>query len=219
MNLSPPRPTNPGRPKDPEKRAAILEAAVTLFLARGYDGVSMDAIAHSAGVSKLTVYSHFEDKDSLFAAAVTECCEQQLPHRLFVPSAELPVAEALQTIGRGFMELVMDERAITLHRVVIGQAGQNTRLTEIFFSAGARRTLSDMEAFLRQADKSGALRLPDPARAAEHFFCLLKGLRHLRVLVGLSPTPTRAEREAHVDEVVAMFMRAYAAPASSGCAP
>lgn len=219
MNLSTPRPTNPGRPKDPEKRAAILEAAVTLFLARGYEGVSMDAIAHTAGVSKLTVYSHFEDKESLFAASVTECCEQQLPHRLFFPSADLPVAEALQMIGHGFMELVMDERAITLHRVVIGQAGQNPRLTEIFYSAGARRTLQDMEDFLRQVDQSGALRLPDPARAAEHFFCLLKGLRHLRVLVGLSPKPTRAEREAHVDEVVAMFMRAYAAPAASERTP
>ncbi|KAG1258263.1 hypothetical protein G6F65_015638 [Rhizopus arrhizus] len=45
----------PGRPKDLGKRAAILEAAKALFIEQGYTGVSMDAIAAQAGVSKLTV--------------------------------------------------------------------------------------------------------------------------------------------------------------------
>ncbi len=53
----------PGRPKDLGKRAAILEAAKVLFIEQGYTGVSMDAIAAQAGVSKLTVYSHFGDKE------------------------------------------------------------------------------------------------------------------------------------------------------------
>ena len=65
-----PRTASPGRPMDPEKRAAVLEAAKALFLARGYDGTSMDAVAQAAGVSKLTVYSHFQDKDTLFVEAV-----------------------------------------------------------------------------------------------------------------------------------------------------
>ena len=40
----------PGRPKDPAKRLAILEAAKRLFMQNGYDGSSMDAIAAEAGV-------------------------------------------------------------------------------------------------------------------------------------------------------------------------
>ena len=71
MTISPLRPNAPGRPKDPEKRNAILEAAMQLFPSRGYDGVSMDALAQAAGVSKLTVYSHFEDKEALFDATDT----------------------------------------------------------------------------------------------------------------------------------------------------
>ena len=209
MNFLPSRPATPGRPKDPEKRAAILEAAMALFPARGYDGVSMDAIAQQAGVSKLTVYSHFADKEALFSAAVTECCEQQLPHRVFEPSLEQPVRDALTAIAHGFMDLIMDERAVTLHRMMVAQAGQNSRLTEIFFAAGPRRTLQDMEAFLRQAHASGNLHVPRPDRAAEHFFCLVKGIRHMRVLVGLCSIPDSDERTAHIDEVVDLFLRAY----------
>lgn len=217
MNFSPPRPAAPGRPKDPEKRAAILEAAMALFPARGYDGVSMDAIAQQAGVSKLTVYSHFADKEALFSAAVGECCEQQLPHRVFEPSAGQSVRDALTAIAHGFMDLIMDERAVTLHRIMVAQAGQNSRLTELFFDAGPRRTLLDMEQFLRQAQANGSLQVPHPDRAAEHFFCLVKGIRHMHVLIGLCSSPDASERTAHIDEVVDLFLRAYrpAAPLRS----
>jgi len=210
MNILASSSPTPGRPKDMEKRAAILDAAMELFPSRGYDGVSVDAIAHMAGVSKLTVYSHFTDKEALFGAAVNECCAQLLPHRLFEPGPNLPIDEALFEIARAFMDLMMDERAIRLHRVMISQAGQNPRLTEVFFNAGPVTTLREMESFLRQAGAAGTLHVPDPALAAEHFLCLLKGVRHLRVLVGLCDVPTHVERDEHVHEVVRVFLRAFA---------
>ena len=197
-----------------EKRAAVLEAAMALFPSRGYDGVSMDAIAQAAGVSKLTVYNHFADKESLFAAAVTECCAQLLPHRLFVPDPGLPPSEALFQIARPFVDLMMDERAISLHRVMISQAGQDPRLTEVFFGAGPRAILREMESFLHEAARSGYLVVADPGRASEHFFCLLKGLGHMRVLVGIDSPPTAQARDAHVREVVQVFLRAFAPAAA-----
>ncbi|MBP7656876.1 MAG: helix-turn-helix transcriptional regulator, partial [Pseudoxanthomonas sp.] len=77
-----PAASGPGRPKDLGKRAAILEAAKQLFAREGFNGVSMDQIAAEAGVSKLTVYSHFGDKDALFAAAVQAKCAEMLPDAL-----------------------------------------------------------------------------------------------------------------------------------------
>lgn len=213
---APPAPAAPGRPKDMEKHAAILEAAMQLFPARGYDGVSMDAIAQAAGVSKLTVYSHFADKEALFGAAVSECCEQMLPRRLFEPAPGLDVGDALARIGRAFTDLMMDDRAVLLHRVMVAQAGQDGRLAELFFARGPRAALLEMESFLRHAHAAGTLCVPEPARAAEHFFCLLKGVCHMRVLVGLCAPPADAERDAHVADVVALFVRAHA---GAGAAP
>ena len=67
----PPRPApGPGRPKDLAKRAAILDAAVRMFTRHGFEGASMDQIAAEAAVSKLTVYSHFGDKETLFGDAL-----------------------------------------------------------------------------------------------------------------------------------------------------
>ena len=89
------KPAGPGRPKDLGKRAAILEAAKRMFTHSGFERASMDQIAAEAGVSKLTVYSHFGDKDSLFAAAVQSHCELALPSSLFEPAPQVPLREGL----------------------------------------------------------------------------------------------------------------------------
>ena len=71
MSDNPLPPNALGRPKDMAKRQAILDAAKTLFLTKGYASTSMDAVASLAGVSKLTVYSHFTDKETLFSSGIS----------------------------------------------------------------------------------------------------------------------------------------------------
>ena len=61
---------NSGRPKDLEKRQRILEAAKNIFLKQGYHHAVMNQIAQMAGVTKLTVYNHFQDKANLFVCAI-----------------------------------------------------------------------------------------------------------------------------------------------------
>lgn len=51
-----------------ETRQRILTAATSLFYARGIRAVGVDAIAAEAGVTKRTMYKHFESKDVLVAA-------------------------------------------------------------------------------------------------------------------------------------------------------
>ncbi len=43
-----------------------MEAAAGAFLARGFDGTSMDDVAQAAGVSRLIVYRNFESKQDLY---------------------------------------------------------------------------------------------------------------------------------------------------------
>ena len=60
----------------PSKQELIVSAARKLFLSASYDVISMDAIAAEAGVSKATVYSHFQNKEALFAGVMNKMCEE-----------------------------------------------------------------------------------------------------------------------------------------------
>ncbi len=62
-----------GRPTREEavrRDARLLDVATRLFMERGFDGTTIDAVAESAGVSKPTVYARYRDKRDLFAAVL-----------------------------------------------------------------------------------------------------------------------------------------------------
>ncbi|WP_417775817.1 TetR/AcrR family transcriptional regulator [Stutzerimonas xanthomarina] len=209
MIKNPPAPSGPGRPKDPAKREAILMAAQVLFLNNGYEGSSMDAIAAEAGVSKLTLYSHFKDKEALFGEAVKTTCETRLPRRLFVLEDGCEFRSVLLDIAHAFHELVISPESIGLHRVMVAMATQNPALSQMFFDAGPQKLLVDLEQMLDQAHQRQLLNVPEPMRAAEHFCSLIKGVAHFRLLIGYAKQPDAADMKRHAEDCVDLFMRAY----------
>ena len=59
-----------GRPRSEEADAAILDAALDLLVADGYQGMTVEGIAQRAGVGKATVYRRFADKAEILVEAV-----------------------------------------------------------------------------------------------------------------------------------------------------
>jgi AcrR family transcriptional regulator len=60
--IAPPR---RGRPRSQQAHRALLDAALREFVARGYEAMSLEAIAASAGVSKITLYRRWDSKLAL----------------------------------------------------------------------------------------------------------------------------------------------------------
>ena len=204
--------SGPGRPKDLAKRDAILEAAKRLFAGDGYTGVSMDQIAAEAGVSKLTVYSHFGDKEALFAAAVRAKCEEMLPDDLFAQELKGPLRAQLKAIASAFFTLISSDEAISTHRMMITPGNADDPLRRLFWEAGPQRTQQAFGAFLQSRVDAGELDIADVQRASEQFFALIKGELHGRMMCGICARPTRSDVTAHLDASVDMFLRAYAKP-------
>ena len=200
--------TTVGRPKDFVKRAAILQAAKDLFLRLGYEGSSMDAIAAEAKVSKLTVYSHFKDKESLFAASIAAHCSNQLPSSIFDLTENAQISEVLYNVASRFQSMLDGQEAIELHRLMVTIAVQHPERTQMFYDAGPQRTHNEMARLLTQAHDQGKLDIPEPMIAAEYFLSSFTGCSHLQKVLSLGAENVVA-REPYVREVVKRFIRAY----------
>lgn len=204
------KPAGPGRPKDLGKRAAILDVAKRLFTHHGFDGVSMDQIAAEAGVSKLTVYSHFGDKESLFSAAVRAKCEEQMPSALFLEGLEGDLREQLTAIARAFFALVTSEEAIAMHRMMMLPGTGDSHVRELYWQAGPQQVKDAFGEFLRTREARGELQVSEIERAASQFFCLLKGEMHMQMLCGMCcGAPAPSDVASHIDATVELFLRAY----------
>lgn len=201
--------SGPGRPKDLGKRAAILEAAKHLFARDGFGGTSMDQIAAEAGVSKLTVYSHFGDKEALFTEAVRAKCEEMLPDDLFHIELKGPLRQQLKVIAQAFFALITSDEAISTHRMMLVPGNIDDNLKRVFWQAGPQRTHEAFAALLQARVEAGELDIPDVACAAGQFFTLIKGEIHSQMMCGLCEHPGRGDIDSHLEAAVDFFLRAY----------
>lgn len=62
----------PGRPRSPVAHDAILNATIALIREVGYDAVTMEGVAHLAGVGKMTLYRRWSGKELLVADAIEQ---------------------------------------------------------------------------------------------------------------------------------------------------
>ncbi len=197
-----------GRPKSEEKKEAMLSAAADLFLENGYDGVSMDLVADRAGVSKQTVYSHFGNKDALFASCVT-CKMEEYGLGPALLDHDLPAREGLSRIGQHFNALLLSPEAVRMKRLMCAHAESNPKLSELFYQAGPAMMKEIFADYLDRQVARGQLQIEDTALAARHFLYMIQGDAHMMALLNISEAPSAKETDRYVESCVELFMTVY----------
>jgi len=207
------KPHGPGRPKDMEKRAAILDAAKALFIRNAFAGTSMDAIAAEAGVSKLTVYSHFGDKDNLFREVIRARVQDLLPEETYGFDPRVDISETLHRIAQVHAKLDCDPETVGTFRAILSDCRQgNPRYGKLMWEEGPVRSRALLERLLQQAVDAHMLDIDDVSRAAIQFISLIKGDMMMRRMFGCAECVQTYAREIEENARagVTMFLRAYA---------
>ncbi|TXJ08269.1 MAG: TetR/AcrR family transcriptional regulator [Acinetobacter sp.] len=198
-----------GRPKDLKKRQAILQAAKDLFLELGYDGSSMDAIAQKAGVSKLTVYNHFNDKAQLFGAAIEMVCEQRLPRQLYEVNSDSDIEQVLQQLGEAFLNMVYSAEAMKLSHLMSSMVPSNIELVHLFYHAGPERTRHHMLSMFQKIQELALLKMDNVQMCSNVFLGFLTDTHYDRVIWQIFPVPTATEIQDIVAQRVGLFLKLY----------
>ncbi|USA46605.1 TetR/AcrR family transcriptional regulator [Acinetobacter sp. C26M] len=200
---------NSGRPKDLEKRAKILQAAKSIFLKMGYHATNMNQIAKEAGVTKLTVYNHFQDKGNLFICAIEESCEESIRTKQFELTAESNFKQALVLMCQRALSIIYLPEALKLDCLLFELAAEQSPLTKQFFDASHTRMCNVWCDFFEQAITFNFIRADEPLKQTELIISLMLGIRHQQVLLGLAPVPTTTEIDQMIEQAIEIFMLKY----------
>jgi AcrR family transcriptional regulator len=188
------------------QRQAILQAAIEVFLERGYAAASIDAIVERAGGSKATVYALFGNKEGLLTALVAQSAES-LAASVDALSAEASLEENLRGIGRSYLQLILQPKRVALYRLVAGESGRCPHLGDIFYRTGPQAVTTRVAEFFRAAAARGQLETDDPEQLAHFFIHALRGDHHNRVLFNPTRMPMAQEIDRHIDFVVRTLLR------------
>jgi AcrR family transcriptional regulator len=121
-------------------RAAVVDAARTLFLRNGYAGTTMEEIAALAGLTKRTVYNNYGDKDALFREVVAdvlayaESFARGLHEEFTVGVTAANLRATLDDLGRRLALGIVRLEVVALRRLLIGEARAFPALGAEYFS-------------------------------------------------------------------------------------
>lgn len=196
------------------KQVSIVEAAAKLFLKRGFGAVSMDAIAAEAVVSKRTVYSYYENKETLFADIMQLVCEQMGGRESCPLSSEdlitngLP-REILQKSGEHILRIITSPQGIEMFRVVIAESGRFPELGKSFFEMGPGWIINELAKYLDQLVAAEHVEIADTMSASRKFFGMVTFPLTLEFLLGLKKTISPEDITKFSKSAVETFVKAY----------
>jgi AcrR family transcriptional regulator len=114
------------------KQEAILQGAVRVFLQSGYAGTSMDRVAAEAGVSKQTIYSHFQDKEGLFKALMERMTIRRFQAAFQTTTLSGEPKVLLRQFAETYLTKIADEDYIALFRLILAESVRFPELAKLY---------------------------------------------------------------------------------------
>lgn len=163
-------PTPTDRQLSSEKAEAILAGGMQEFLVHGFAATSMDRVATSAGVSKATVYSHFQDKEGLFNVLIRRLVEGKFRSMFDSASNEVQQTDpkiVLRALANRVLDVGMDDpQFLNFMRVILGESGRFPNLARAFVCNIEKTSFNALRQYLTSCSQ---LNLSDPEATARIF--------------------------------------------------
>ncbi|MCW2850156.1 MAG: transcriptional regulator, TetR family [Marmoricola sp.] len=181
-----------GRPRDPEADGRILAAASALILLRGFDSMTVDEVATSAGVGKATVYRRWARKEDLAVAAMEQLYRSEMP----TPDTG-SIREDLRQAYASALTFINSATGTDYVRTTIKESMRDDRIATLYREAAERTEASSMVMFDR-AIARGEVRPDIPKHIAVQ---LMGGIIAMRATTG-QPMPGMEDLDQMVDFVL-----------------
>ena len=207
-----PRARDGRRTRAEAKRNQILKVAREVFLKHGYAGTSVDSIVDILGGSKSTIYSHFGNKEGLFAAVI-----RQFGHDSALP--DFPVADGdirneLIAFAEDRIRRVFSSLNVDIMRIVIAEAARQPEIAELYYRNAPAPTYNAFGKYLSTAIERGDLEIDDTRRATDEFIGSLLMRGFLSHLFGVERDVTDEAVSAKAAEITDSFLARYGTQSS-----
>ncbi|MBZ0215591.1 MAG: TetR/AcrR family transcriptional regulator [Fimbriimonadaceae bacterium] len=185
-----------------------MRAARALFFERGPGSVSMESVASGAGVSKMTVYANFPDKESLFKEVIRLESAEIGKTLSGIKADGADIRAQLIAFGCGFVTFQLQPDVRAFNRIFAIEGVRHPQLAKAFVEFGPKAIFRLLIAVLKESAERDEVQIIDFGLAAGHIVALWKGIETASIELGLSPSPTPARIRTHVQECVDFFLSA-----------
>jgi AcrR family transcriptional regulator len=110
------------------RRVQLIDTALEVFAAKGFDAATVKDLSEAAGVAEGLLYHYFSSKEDLLRAALERHYFLPELRRLASPDRDRPAGEVLLEVGRGFGAMLREHRSLL--QVMVREAPTNPAVAE-----------------------------------------------------------------------------------------
>ncbi len=189
------------------RRRAMMDAAWTLILEKGFSGLTLNDVISRSGGSRTTLYEAFGGKDGLFEAVMMERCMEFSAELHISLETDLPPRDALTDFGTKLAKKIVTEEVSRFTQILYSEGQHFLPLIEKFFEIGPDSTRKHLSDYLSRQQKLGRITIDNPDHAAEIFEAMVIGDWQSR-LMKHNPRPpmTNEQIEQRVSCAVDIFL-------------
>jgi AcrR family transcriptional regulator len=147
-----------------ERRAAIVEAALDEFIARGFTATRLDDVARRAGVAKGTIYLHFKDKESMFEELIRTAIVPLVGRMHAPPPLGGTVRDAIEGFALAFIREIASTRRGDIVRLIVAEGPRFPAIADFYYREVVSRGLAGMRALIELGIARGEIRHKNLAR-------------------------------------------------------
>ena len=140
-----------------ERRAAIVEAALDEFIARGFTATRLDDVARRAGVAKGTIYLHFKDKESMFEELIRTAIVP-LVGRMPSPPLGGNIRDAIEGFALAFIQEIASTRRGDIVRLIVAEGPRFPAIADFYYREVVSHGLAGMRALIELGIARGEIR-------------------------------------------------------------
>ena len=154
-------------PKRRRRKAArpgeIIDAALDLFVAKGFAATRLEDVARHAGVAKGTVYLYFDSKENLFQAVVKEVILPELAKAEHMAAEYVGSRKSLiMLLVNNWWNFVGHSRLAGIPKLMVSEAANFPELARYYVDCVVRRARQLMKSVIVQGIDSGEFKAHDP---------------------------------------------------------
>ncbi|OBG89720.1 TetR family transcriptional regulator [Mycobacterium sp. NS-7484] len=171
-----PRAGRPTREQAEQRHRELLDCALEVFLANGFERSTIDGIAATAGMAKRTIYGLYPDKAALFEAAVQRAVDRWLVPVETLQAAETDdLEETLLAIAKIRLVSYTSEAGVALQRILNAEGYRFPKLYRLAYDQGTVPALHFIADLLRRHAAAGAIEVEDPEVLGGAFLSMTVG--------------------------------------------
>lgn len=195
------------RPEFERKKDHVFSKALNLFAKKGYDNVTMEAIADACSLTRANLYQYFSNKEDLFKQMILQNHAVSYTDGLASRNTSLPMENILADVSKKYFEITKKKNQLLLFKEVTKNSEKFPELIDIYYEYNMQGPCNNLTHYIVRSCSDRGITVTDVEKLRSCVSIFLSSLQnYLLTKYVICGIEHRQDEKSFINAAVSVFM-------------